>query len=97
MSQQKAQVKPKLPKLTTGQTWKSRRTITLSPAMEARIAVVVGRGNFSAFAQRALAHELQRESIAGWLDERLAARAGSPLDPAAIAFAENAWQTRKSS
>src|SRR5471030_1176285 len=72
-----------------------RRTITLPPEMEAAIDALVGRGKFSAFAQQAFAHELQRESIAGWLDEREAARGGQPLDPEAVEFAEQAWRNRK--
>ena len=63
--------------------------------MKTRIDALVGRGKFSAFAQQAFAHELQRESIAQWLDEREAARGGTPLDPEAVEFAEQAWRNRK--
>lgn len=73
----------------------TRRTITLSAEMEAAIDALVGRRKFSAFAQQAFAHELQRESIALWLDEREAARGGKPLDADAIAFAERSWRARK--
>ena|SRR5471030_3345509 len=72
-----------------------RHTITIPPDMKAAIDALVGRGKFSAFAQQAFAHELQRESIAGWLDEREAARGGQPLDPEAVEFAEQAWRNRK--
>jgi len=73
----------------------SRRTITIPPDMEAAIDSLVGRRKFSAFAQRAFTHELQRESIARWLDEREAARNGRPLSPDAVQFAERAWRERK--
>jgi Arc/MetJ-type ribon-helix-helix transcriptional regulator len=73
----------------------SRRTITIPPDMEAAIDALVGRGKFSAFAQQAFIHELQRESIARWLDEREAARGGKPLSPDSIEFAEQAWRSRK--
>jgi Arc/MetJ-type ribon-helix-helix transcriptional regulator len=73
----------------------SRRTITLPPDMEAAIDALVGRGMFSAFAQQAFIHELGRESIARWLDERQAARGGKPLSLDAIEFAEQAWRSRK--
>jgi Arc/MetJ-type ribon-helix-helix transcriptional regulator len=73
----------------------SRRTITIPPDMEAAIDLLVGRGKFSAFAQQAFAHELQRESIAQWLDEREAARDGEPLEPDAVKFAEQAWRDRR--
>src|SRR5471030_1451246 len=72
-----------------------RRTITLPPEMEAAIDSLVGRRKFSAFAQQAFAHELQRESIARWLDERETARNGKPLSADAIEFAERAWRGRK--
>lgn len=72
-----------------------RQTITIPPDMKTRIDALVGRGKFSVFAQQAFAHELQRESIAQWLDEREAARRGQPLDPQAVAFAEQAWRNRK--
>jgi hypothetical protein len=73
----------------------SRRTITIPPDLEAAIDSLVGRRKFSAFAQRAFAHELQRENIAQWLDEREAARGGRPLPPEAVQFAERAWRSRK--
>jgi hypothetical protein len=73
----------------------SRRTITIPPDMEAAIDLLVGRRKFSAFAQRAFTHELQRESIARWLDEREASRNGAPLSADAIEFAERAWRNRK--
>jgi hypothetical protein len=63
--------------------------------MEAAIDSLVGRGKFSAFAQQAFSHELQRESIAQWLDEREASRRGKPLDADAVQFAEQAWRNRK--
>jgi len=72
-----------------------RRTITIPPEMEAEIDTLVGRGKFSAFAQQAFAHELQRESIARWLDEREAARGNKPLSEDAVQFAEHAWRDRK--
>jgi post-segregation antitoxin (ccd killing protein) len=73
----------------------ARRTITLPPSLNAQIEATVGPRNFSAFAQRALVHELQRETIAEWLDEREAARRGKSLSPAALDFAEQAWAQRK--
>ena len=73
----------------------SRRTITIPPEMEAAIDSLVGRRKFSAFAQQAFAHELQRESIARWLEEREAARGGKPLSTEALQFAERAWRERK--
>jgi Arc/MetJ-type ribon-helix-helix transcriptional regulator len=73
----------------------SRRTITIPPDMEAAIDALVGRGKFSAFAQQAFAHELQRESIAQWLDEREAARGGGALELDAVQFAEQAWRNRR--
>jgi Arc/MetJ-type ribon-helix-helix transcriptional regulator len=72
-----------------------RRTITIPPEMDAEIDALVGRGKFSAFAQQAFTHELQRESIARWLDEREAARHGKPLPADAVEFAEQAWRKRK--
>ena len=60
--------------------------------MEAAIDALVGCGKFSAFAQQAFTHELQRESIARWLDEREATRHGKPLDAASVEFAEHTWQ-----
>jgi len=72
-----------------------RRTITLPRESEAAIDALVGRGKFSAFAQQAFTHELQRESIARWLDEREAARRGKPLSSDAVHFAEDAWRNRK--
>jgi hypothetical protein len=63
--------------------------------METAIDSLVGRGKFSAFAQQAFTHELQRESIARWLDEREAARGGKPLSADAVQFAERAWRKRK--
>jgi Arc/MetJ-type ribon-helix-helix transcriptional regulator len=73
----------------------SRRTITIPPDLEAAIDALVGRGKFSAFAQQAFAHELQRETIAQWLDERDASRNGRPLSAEAVQFAERAWRNRK--
>jgi len=73
----------------------SRRTITIPPDIEAAIDSLVGRGKFSAFAQQAFIHELQRESIAHWLDEREAARGGKPVGTDSIEFAERAWRSRK--
>jgi len=73
----------------------SRRTITISPDVEASIDRLVGDGKFSAFVQRALTHELQRESLAEWFDERQAARGGAPLSAEAVEFAERAWRNRK--
>jgi len=73
----------------------SRRTITIPPDLEAAIDAHVGRGKFSAFAQQAFAHELQRETIAQWLDEREASRNGRPLSAEAVDFAERAWRNRK--
>ena len=72
-----------------------RRTITIPPEMEAAIDSLVGRRKFSAFAQQAFSHELQRESIGRWLDEREASRNGRPLDDEAVQFAERAWRDRK--
>jgi Arc/MetJ-type ribon-helix-helix transcriptional regulator len=72
-----------------------RRTITIPPEMEAAIDSLVGRGRFSAFAQQAFEHELQRESISRWLDERQASRGGKPLSSEAERFAEKAWRNRK--
>jgi Arc/MetJ-type ribon-helix-helix transcriptional regulator len=72
-----------------------RRTITIPPDLESAIDSLVGRRKFSAFAQRAFTHELQRESIARWLDEREAARHGKPLSTEAVQFAERAWRNRK--
>jgi hypothetical protein len=63
--------------------------------MEAAIDSLVGRRKFSAFAQQAFTHELQRESIARWLDDRETARHGKPLSAASIEFAERAWRNRK--
>jgi post-segregation antitoxin (ccd killing protein) len=73
----------------------TRRTVTISSEVETAIDALVGPGKFSAFVQRALAHELQRESIAQWLEEREAARGGRPLSPEAVEFAEAAWRKRK--
>ena len=81
--------------LPAGEGAFSRRTITIPPDIEAAIDALVGRGKFSAFAQQAFAHELQRESIAQWLDEREAARGGKALEPDAVQFAEQAWRNRK--
>jgi Arc/MetJ-type ribon-helix-helix transcriptional regulator len=75
----------------------SRRTITIPPEMEAAIDLLVGRGKFSAFAQQAFSHELEREGIARWLDAREAARGGKPLGDDAVQFAEQAWRNRKRS
>jgi len=73
----------------------SRRTISIPPEMEAAIDLLVGRGKFSAFAQQAFAHELRRDSIARWLDERSASRRGKPLNAESVQFAERAWRNRK--
>jgi Arc/MetJ-type ribon-helix-helix transcriptional regulator len=73
----------------------SRRTITIPPDLKAAIDALVGRGQFSAFAQQAFAHELQRESIARWLGERETARRGKPLPTEAVQFAELAWRNRR--
>jgi Arc/MetJ-type ribon-helix-helix transcriptional regulator len=81
--------------LPAGEVSFSRRTITIPPEMEAAIDSLVGRGKFSAFAQQAFLHELQRESIAHWLDERQAARSGKPLSTDAVLFAEQAWRNRR--
>ena len=72
-----------------------RRSMTLPPELEAALAESIQPGNFSAFAQRALWHELHRERIAHWLDERDRARGGKPLPPEALEFAERAWRARK--
>ena len=72
-----------------------RRTVTLSPDVDAEIAKVAGKGKFSAFVLRAVAHELQRERIAIWLAEREAARRGAPLDRDSVEYAESAWNRRK--
>jgi post-segregation antitoxin (ccd killing protein) len=71
-----------------------RRTITLSADVDAALSAVATSGEVSAFVQRAVLHELQRERIARWLDERVAARGGRPLSPEAVAFAEAAWRKR---
>jgi post-segregation antitoxin (ccd killing protein) len=73
----------------------SRSTITLPQELEAAVDRTAGQGKFSAFTQRALLHELQRERIAQWLDEREAARHGEALPREAVAFAERAWRKRK--
>jgi len=72
-----------------------RRTITLPAELEAAIEGVADKQQFSAFATRALMHELQRERIATWLDERQAARGGKPLSSEAVAYAEQTWRGRK--
>lgn len=69
--------------------------MTLPPELEAALAETIEPGNFSAFAQRALWHELQRERIAQWFDEREKARGGKPLPADAIDFAEQAWRARR--
>jgi Arc/MetJ-type ribon-helix-helix transcriptional regulator len=79
----------------TGEVSFSRRTITIPPELEAAIDSLVGRGKFSAFAQQAFTHELARESIARWLDERQAARSGKSLGEDFVQFAERAWRSRK--
>jgi Arc/MetJ-type ribon-helix-helix transcriptional regulator len=79
----------------SGEVSFSRRTITIPPEMEGAIDALVGPGKFSAFAQQAFAHELQRESIACWLDERQSARGGRSLDADSVQFAEQAWRKRK--
>ncbi len=68
----------------------SRRTITLPRALEASVEKIAGKQQFSAFAARALEHEIQRERIAEWLEERLE-RLG-PIPSEATAFAEAAWR-----
>jgi Arc/MetJ-type ribon-helix-helix transcriptional regulator len=73
----------------------ARRTITIPHEMESAIDELVGRGKFSSFAQQAFAHELQRESIARWLDERANLRGNAALPEHAVAFAERAWRRRK--
>ena len=89
-------MKAKLPRRQAKvETGYSRRTITLPAALEAEIEQVAGKQQFSAFAMRAFMHELQRERIAVWLDERQAARGGKPLSPKAIAYAEQTWRSRK--
>lgn len=72
----------------------ARRSMTLPPELEKALDETVEPGAFSAFAQRALWHELQRERIGRWLDEREIARGGPP-SPEAIEFAERAWKARK--
>jgi hypothetical protein len=69
-----------------------RKTVTLSRDVVSRVNALAGSGRFSAFTQQALLHELQRESIAAWLDERERSREGKPLSESAIAFAEDAWR-----
>lgn len=89
-SKTKPKTKPK-PK----QRYFTRRTITLPPELDAEINDCIGNGKFSAFVQRSLTHELQRERIAQWLDEREVARHAKPLGREAVAFAEQAWRKRK--
>jgi post-segregation antitoxin (ccd killing protein) len=72
-----------------------RRTITLPADLDAAISAVATSGEVSAFVQRAVLHELQRERVATWLDQRVAARSGQPLSAAAVKFAETAWRKRK--
>jgi hypothetical protein len=72
-----------------------RRTITLPADVDAAISPVAVSGEVSAFIRRAVMHELQRERIARWLDERSAARDGRPLSPEAIEFAKAAWRGRR--
>ena len=74
-----------------------RRTITLPPEIAEKVDAIAGPGKFSSFTQRALLHELQRERIAAWLEDRVLARDGKPLDDSAITFAEAAWQARNKS
>jgi post-segregation antitoxin (ccd killing protein) len=73
----------------------TRRTITLPADLDAAIGAVATSGEVSAFVQRAVLHELQRERVAAWLDERVAARQGRPLSPEALKFAGAAWRSRK--
>jgi hypothetical protein len=75
----------------------ARRTITLPPALDDAVSAIAGPRGFSAFVQEAVAQRLQRERIAEWLDERLAARGGEPLPAEAVEFARRAWRNRKSS
>ena len=72
-----------------------RRTITLPPEVAGEISALVGERQFSGFVQHALQNELQRERLAAWLDERVAARKGEPLAESAKAFARNSWRKRK--
>ncbi len=72
-----------------------RRTITIPPDLDAAIDEVIGAQNFSAFAQSALAHEVQRVSLRAWLSEREAAHGGKPPGKAVTAYVERAWRNRK--
>jgi post-segregation antitoxin (ccd killing protein) len=73
----------------------ARRTITIPLELDRMLSAVSEKGEFSAFAQRAFLHELQRERIAEWLEERLSARGGKPLSKEAREFAERMWRARK--
>ena len=68
-----------------------RRTVTLPPDLDAELSALVGTRGYSAFVQRDIAHELQRERIVVWFDQRDAGRQGAALTPEAEAFAEDAW------
>jgi hypothetical protein len=72
-----------------------RRTITLPADLDAAISAVTTSGTSSAFVQRAVLHELQRERVATWLDERVAARDGRPFTSETLDFAEDAWRKRE--
>jgi len=72
-----------------------RRTITIPPELDAAIDELIGPKNFSAFAQKAIARELQRVSLREWLAEREAAHGGAPPSPEDIEYAERAWRNRK--
>jgi hypothetical protein len=71
-----------------------RRTITLPADLDEAISAVATSGEVSAFVQRAVLHELQRERVATWLDQRVAARNGDPLSAEAVEFAEAAWRSQ---
>jgi len=72
-----------------------RRTITITSELNAAIDEQIGSKNFSAFAQRVIARELQRRRLREWLAEREAAHGGESPSQEDIDYAERAWRNRK--
>jgi hypothetical protein len=71
-----------------------RCTITVPRDLREAILERAGDRGFSAWAVDAFTERLQRQRILEWYEERRAARGGVD-DPAAVAYAEEAWRNRK--
>ena len=94
-SRKKSTGKQSAPKIEQPPVSYLRRTITIPPELNEAIDEIVGSQNFSAFAQRAIARELQRVSLREWLAERKAAHGGKPPSKEVIDYVERAWRNRK--